>query len=64
MRWVEECPEEKHSTVKAPCRSRIWGYVLIAAGILLIFLCMPCRLWMILLGAALVLAGYFLAFGR
>lgn len=64
MRWVEECPEERHSTIRRPCTGRIWGYVLIAAGILLIFLCMPFRLWMILLGAALILVGYVLAFGR
>lgn len=64
MRWVENSPQSKKSTVKTACCTRVWGYVLMAAGILMIFLCMPFRAWMILLGAALIAVGYLLAFGR
>lgn len=63
MRWVErEC--KKSCAVSKTCAGQLWGYLLIAAGILLIFICMPFRLWMILLGAALIVIGYLLAFGR
>ena len=64
MRWVEHCPEERKSTIRTTGSVRLWGYLLMAAGILIIFLCMPFHVWMILLGAALIIVGYFLAFGR
>lgn len=64
MRWVEQEACEKSCTVGKAGGGRIGGYLLIAAGVLLIFLCMPFRLWMILLGAALIVIGYLLAFGR
>ena len=37
---------------------RILGVVLIAAGLVLLFLCIPGWAWAALIGAALVAAGY------
>lgn len=64
MRWVESGSRECKTTVRTPCCTSLLGYVLMAAGILIIFLCVPFKVWMIVLGAALIVIGYFIAFGR
>ena len=64
MRWVEGCPVKQDRRCCAIDVARIWGIVLIAAGILLIVWCVPLRLWMVILGVALIVVGYLLAFGR
>lgn len=38
----------------------IAGYVLVAIGILLLFICIPCWAWLALLGVALMAAGMLL----
>ncbi len=40
--------------------SRLAGAVLVAAGLLLLFLCIPGWAWAALVGAALVLLGFWL----
>ena len=64
MRWVEACPEKQGSRSCTVCATRLWGILLMAAGVLLIVLCVPLRLWIVILGAALIVVGYLLAFGR
>ena len=64
MRWVESCPGNSKNTFRPSCTGKLVGYALMAAGILLIFLCVPFHVWMILLGIALIVTGYWLAFGR
>lgn len=46
-----------------PCRSKtltLAGYVLLATGILLLFLCIPAWAWLALLGILLIAAGFVL----
>lgn len=46
-----------------PARSKpltIAGYVLLATGILLLFLCIPAWAWLALLGILLIVAGFVL----
>ena len=38
----------------------IAGYVLLAAGIILLFVCIPRRVWLAVMGVALIAAGWFL----
>lgn len=64
MRWVEERTQEREHARRSPCYQRLWGFLCIMVGVLLIFLCIPFELWMLLVGAALILVGYFWAFGR
>ena len=43
-----------------PCRSSaaLIGYVLLAAGIILLFVCIPAWAWLALLGVGLIAAGW------
>ena len=36
------------------------GYVLLTAGILMLFVCVPRRAWLALIGVLLIVAGWFL----
>lgn len=40
---------------------RLLGMVMIAAGLVLLFLCIPGWAWAAMIGAALVVAGFWLA---
>ena len=49
---VEKCyPSGKNTPLK------IVGYALLALGVLLLFLCIPCWAWLALLGLGLIVAG-------
>ena len=43
-----------------PCRScvSLIGYVLLAAGVILLFICIPGWAWLALFGVALIAAGW------
>jgi len=52
---VEKCyPSGEHRIMT------IAGYALLAAGILLLFVCIPRRVWLAIIGVALIAAGWFL----
>ena len=54
-RPVEKCYPSGSNTVLS-----IAGYVLLAVGILLLFICIPRRVWLALIGVLLIAAGWFL----
>lgn len=58
-------PGKHHPTVRVrdAAELRLLGVVLIAAGMVLLFLCIPGWAWAALIGAALVVAGYLLLMG-
>jgi len=57
-------PEKRVYTASYPSRgsrlARVAGIILIAAGVLLIVLCVPLWAWLALIGAALILIGLLL----
>ena len=53
-RPVEKCYPSGTSALS------ITGYVLLAVGILLLFICIPRRVWLALVGVLLMAAGWFL----
>ncbi|MCI5956262.1 MAG: hypothetical protein MRZ54_04700 [Clostridiales bacterium] len=53
-------PMEKCYPTGSSTPLMIAGYVLVALGILLLFICIPCWAWLALLGVALMAAGVLL----
>ncbi|MBE5796047.1 MAG: hypothetical protein E7327_01555 [Clostridiales bacterium] len=63
MRRGQECtrqPGRRKFRRRAPPELRLLGAVLVAAGLTLLFLCIPGWAWAALIGAGLVIAGWWL----
>lgn len=56
-RWTEECAPRTRSYRTGGGVMQVIGILLIAGGLLLLFLCIPGWFWAALAGAALILLG-------
>lgn len=58
MSEVKAMPQPTCQTYPGHSCSRLIGYALLAAGIILLFVCIPGWAWLALIGVALMAAGW------